>query len=342
MNRIEIRGTIVPSAYDNEYCQRYIERGIIAPESAFRRALASASKVEPVEVYINSPGGSVFASYEMLNTVKEWTKSNSQSMTITVGAMAASAASLFAVMSGAPIKAHANSKFMFHSATTETWAGPEAHRDSADLLEKINADIKAALISRYNLAPEKVEEWFAEGRMGWLSAEEAKACGMISEIIGSEDAPINFSAADLSGMSEHGLAVAALIDVAAVKDKTPETPAPQLTVEEMKLQLKAELGVELQNEITAKAARIKELEASIVKHDELAKKLQSERDKATAQVAAVEERLNKLVAPGLTFRPEEDEPSGWKEALSRCDNDYTEARKKYPAVYLSFMRKNTK
>ena len=35
MNRIELRGVIVPSTYDNDWTETYIQKGIIIPESRF-------------------------------------------------------------------------------------------------------------------------------------------------------------------------------------------------------------------------------------------------------------------------------------------------------------------
>ncbi len=70
MNRIEIRGVIVGSEWDSPRTERYIKNGVITPESVFRRALDAAT--EDVELYVNSPGGSVFSGYEMADAVKAW------------------------------------------------------------------------------------------------------------------------------------------------------------------------------------------------------------------------------------------------------------------------------
>jgi hypothetical protein len=37
MNRIELRGVIVPSMYDTEWAADYITKGMITPESTIRR-----------------------------------------------------------------------------------------------------------------------------------------------------------------------------------------------------------------------------------------------------------------------------------------------------------------
>jgi ATP-dependent protease ClpP protease subunit len=218
MNRIEIRGVIVDSYWDGDWAKQYIERGLLTPESAFRRNLGKIKG--EAEVYINSPGGSVFAGYEMLNALTDWVSSGNKAV-IKIGAMAASAASMFAVLSGLKIVAHRNSKFMFHGAWTGAIGGSQALKDEAELLDKINGEIKTALISKYNLDPKRVEEWFAEGRMGWLTAAEAKEIGMVSEIVGQDDQVIKFSEADLA-LEQRGMKLAAFIEAIQIQNLNPE------------------------------------------------------------------------------------------------------------------------
>jgi ATP-dependent protease ClpP protease subunit len=211
MARIELRGVIVPSEYDSTWAQGYIDKGIIIPESRFRSQLAQAKPDEPLDVYVNSPGGSVFAANEMVNAVREWRMATKQPVTVTVGAMAASAASVFAIMVADKIRAHKNAKMMFHGAWGGTVGGEGAHEDAADLLGKINADIKTRLVTRYNMQPETVEEWFAEGRAGWLSVDEMTEAGIASEIIEDASDAIEIAKSEIDEIEQHGLGIAALL-----------------------------------------------------------------------------------------------------------------------------------
>jgi ATP-dependent protease ClpP protease subunit len=206
MTRIEIRGFIAGPEWDLMSDQPYIERGLWTPESRVRRQLADSTG--PIDLYINSPGGSVFDAYEIINGL-EAARAAGRKIDVTVGGMAASAASMIAVMFGRTFKAHRNTKIMFHGATAVTWAGSEAHRDSADLLDKINADMKAVLVSRYNLDAATVAEWFAEGREGWLTADEARAAGMVSEIVDGDAEMSAPSADELAGLADRGGRLAA-------------------------------------------------------------------------------------------------------------------------------------
>ena len=230
MSRIEIRGVIVPSNYDLEWMRPYIEKGVVTPESYVRKQIASSDTKKPLELYINSPGGSVFAAYEIINTLGAWRMDNNQPVNITVGAMAASAASAIAILSGANLKAFRNSKLMFHGAWTETIGGAEAHEDTAALLEQINADIKAALVGKFNVPVNVVDQWFAEGRQGWINSSEAVEYGMVSEIVDGDDEEIEFVDGDIAGIEANGLAIAALVKPAEMKIDEPAATAAEIAL----------------------------------------------------------------------------------------------------------------
>jgi ATP-dependent Clp protease, protease subunit len=188
MKRIEIRGVIVPSAYDCAWLADYIAKGLFTPESRIRAALAESN--DDVELYINSQGGSVFAGNEMINALKQF-KATGKKLEITVGAMAASMAANIVAMAGADrVRAFANSKFMFHGAYGLTEGGKGAHEDSAAMLASINNDVIAKLLTLPGAKKPEIKGWFEEGRMGWLSAKQALDLGLISEIADAQDAPI--------------------------------------------------------------------------------------------------------------------------------------------------------
>lgn len=222
--RIELRGVIVPSEYaTSEYMQKYITAGIITPEITFRKKLEEVPCDQPLDVYVNSPGGSIFAANEMINAVREWKEKTKQAVTVTIGAMAASAASAFAIMAADKIRAHKNAKMMFHGAWTVSLGGKDLHEDTAELLGKINADIKGRLVSKYGMKQEMVDEWFAEGREGWLSAEEMSACGISSETIEDGSDAINFPAEAVAEIEQGGIGIAALLTTNKEKEAQNES-----------------------------------------------------------------------------------------------------------------------
>lgn len=210
-NNIKLRGVIVPSDFDMELFANEIDKGLITPLSRFESDVNAADPREPLELYINSPGGSVFAANEMLNVLVEWRTTTAQPINITVGAMAASAASMIATALG-PVDAHQNSLFMFHSAISGAVGGPESMEDMADLLEKINAQTATRLISRYGVGPDMVAEWFSEGRQGWLTASEAQKYGLVDSIVTADDPEITIDQGQATSMADRGLKVAAMLE----------------------------------------------------------------------------------------------------------------------------------
>lgn len=211
MSKLELRGIIVSSAWDMDYLAKYVEKGIIIPESKFRSLLKACSPNEDIDLYVNSPGGSVFAGNEMVNALIQWKLETKKAVNITVGSMACSMAAVMLVTAADKVRVHKNSKIMFHGCFSGVEGGEQAMRDEADLLGKINADIKTQLVSKYDLTPETVETWFAEGRAGWLNAEEAKKIGLACEIIGSDAEKLNVPKNVMNYTQERGLKLAACL-----------------------------------------------------------------------------------------------------------------------------------
>ena len=211
MSKIDVRGIIVPSMFDLDFFQDYIEKGIIMPESSFRNALKEADKTEKLSLYINSPGGSVIAGNEIINAINEWAAETGQAVEITVGSLAASMAANILVAVRAKVSAHKNAKIMFHGVTTEMWGGVEAMQDEVDLMQKMNADIQTALLGKTSLAPETVAVWFKEGREGWLGSAEALEIGLVDEVIDVMAEEVVIPEDVKSQISARGLDIAAVL-----------------------------------------------------------------------------------------------------------------------------------
>ena len=275
MKRIEIRGVIVPSAFDDPLCEDWIAKGILTPESRFRKAVAEAN--DDVEVYINSRGGSVFSGNEMVNALRKF-KATGKRLEITVGALAASMGANLIVLSGADhIRAHANTKFMFHSATMLTFGGSGAHSDSADMLKSVNADVIAMLEKLPGAKKDVVAGWFEEGRQGWLSAQEAKDIGLVSEIIGTDDTALAaLDEAVSKKLLESGY------DATAFDFKEPKPQAPETV-------LKSEFDALAISKANLQSAKDREISALISERDGFkatAERLTAELGTATAALSA--------------------------------------------------------
>jgi len=182
---LKIQGTIVSPDYDDEYFAAWIDRGIITPSSRVVAAIESAN--EPIDLYINSYGGDVFAGGEMqIALVKAAVAGKLR--TCEVGSIAASmAANIVTALraNGVAVEGHVNSQLMFHGCYTETVGGAQHHEDVAESLRNIN---ECAIANLKRCGVEECRAWFAEGREKWMPADEAKKCNLFTTIA-ETDAP---------------------------------------------------------------------------------------------------------------------------------------------------------
>ncbi len=189
MTRVNISGVILPDdAFFFADWLGDIERGCVTTPCCLAAALATAN--DDVEVHINSFGGDVFAASTMDCLLANWRREHpARYMTYIVEAYAMSAAAnLVASAPRASVSVHENSLIMFHSCATVTAGGPGAHKDAAELMDKVNRRVIARL-AKTKLDPDTVEGWFAEGRQGWLDAAEAVGCCLADSVIGESSEP---------------------------------------------------------------------------------------------------------------------------------------------------------
>ena len=185
-----IYGIIVDNFYDDDYFNDYIDKGIVTPASRFIFQVAAATG--DLEVHVNSFGGDVFAANSMIIALRAWAASHPDAnLDIIVESIALSAAANFIAMAPKSAKVHAYgpSLIMFHSCSTITFGGPGAHKDAANLMDKINGNVKAALKARTSLDQTDIDTWFQDDRQGWLSSDEAKKCKLIDDVLDGDPMP---------------------------------------------------------------------------------------------------------------------------------------------------------
>lgn len=181
--KVKIQGTIVSPDYDDGFFESWIDKGIITPSSRVVGSIENAT--EPIDLYINSYGGDVFAGGEMMIALLKASAAGKLA-SVEVGTIAASmAANIVAALraNGVPVTANANSELMFHGCYTETIGGAQHHEDVAESLRNVNESVIANL-NRIGIT--ECRAWFAEGREKWIGAEDGLAMGLFSEINGTE------------------------------------------------------------------------------------------------------------------------------------------------------------
>lgn len=181
--KVKIQGTIVSPDYDDGFFESWIDKGVITPSSRVVGSIENAT--EPIDLYINSYGGDVFAGGEMMIALLK-ASATGKLASVEVGTIAASmAANIVAALraNGVPVTANANSELMFHGCYTETVGGAQHHEDVAESLRNVNESVIANL-NRIGIT--ECRAWFAEGREKWIGADDGLAMGLFSEINGTE------------------------------------------------------------------------------------------------------------------------------------------------------------
>lgn len=197
-----VYGTIGGSWWDDD-----------SPSAAsFAKDLA-ALDVETINLYVNSPGGSVYDGIAMRNTLKR----HPANVIAHVDGIAASAAS-FLITGGDEVVMGQNTELMIHDALTIAMGNAADMRSVADELDNVSDNIASMYASK---AGGDVADWralmIAET---WYTADEAVAAGLADRVADTAATDVE-DRFDLSVFAHAGRseapAPAALADVAAYR-----------------------------------------------------------------------------------------------------------------------------
>ncbi|MBU5342289.1 Clp protease ClpP [Caldibacillus hisashii] len=144
----------------------------------FKNELDELGDIEVINLYLNSPGGSVFEGITIHNMLKR----HKAKVITHVDGVAASIASVIA-MAGDVIKMPKNSMLMIHNALTYAWGNAKELRKIADDLDRIsNSSMQSYLQKAGNkITAEKLQELLDAET--WLSADEAFEYGLCDEVL---------------------------------------------------------------------------------------------------------------------------------------------------------------
>ena len=219
---IKISGIITGAELDDSFGAAYIEKGIITPVSHFVRELEEAeANGEDIEVWVNSPGGSVDSGNQMLARFQDFKGKKK----VIVGALAASMAAEFVLLCGARVEIHENTRLLFHGAFGVMEGGADAMRDIAKELDIINKPAKDRLLA-LGVPSKTVEEGFAEGRQFVLGAEDLLAYGIAHKIReGAGAYTYKPTESEIKALAAKSARIAAYLPEAEAEAVAEETPA---------------------------------------------------------------------------------------------------------------------
>ncbi len=131
-----------------------------------------------IEIHINSTGGDVFSGIAIHNALK----ASKADISIYVDGVAASIAGVIALC-GKPLYMSQYARLMIHKVSGGAYGSAKELRETADLIESLEASLAEIIASRSTLSKEEVtERYFADGADHWLTAKEALELKMIDGI----------------------------------------------------------------------------------------------------------------------------------------------------------------
>lgn len=135
-----------------------------------------AAGVSEARLYLNSQGGNVFQANEIINELKKFAKIN-----ITVGALAASAATRILAEFGGSAIAFQNSQFMIHKPRGYFDGNQDEIASSLQMLNNVTADYRTAYATCSGKTEDEIDALWQNGDY-WMTAEQAQEFGLISSI----------------------------------------------------------------------------------------------------------------------------------------------------------------
>lgn len=196
MTKLNIVGAIV----SNESKEVYKEFGLdsTSPKDILDKL---PKNNEAIEVIINSPGGNVFAGFEIYTALKEY-KGN---VTVKIVGLAASAASIPA-MAGDKILISPVGQFMIHNVSTSVAGNQHALKQAAEQVEEISKGVCNAYVLRTGKSQEEIQQLMDEET--YFSAEKAVEYGLADEVMyttGQAHKELMVACASTSGVLPQGI-----------------------------------------------------------------------------------------------------------------------------------------
>ena len=133
-----------------------------------------------ITVWINSPGGDVFAASQIYTMLKN----HNGKITVKIDGIAASAASVIA-MAGDETLIAPTGMLMIHNPSTTAWGDKAELQKAIILLDEIKESIINAYETKTNLSRAKIARMMDEET--WLNAKKAESLGFVDGILFSKE-----------------------------------------------------------------------------------------------------------------------------------------------------------
>lgn len=211
----------------------------------FKKEFTSLGDVESIELSVHSPGGSVIDGWAIYNIIK----SSKARVTAKIEGLAASMSTVICCAADS-IEMPANAFFMVHNPSGFAVGGAEEMRDYADLLDKMEAGIRSAYVSKTGQSDEVIDKLMADET--WLTGVEAKELGFVDVVTDAlEMAALTGAVSSCAEeLSKAGLSVPMSDDmiITAVADEESEEESGEESEEESVDEVEEEVADEVEAE----------------------------------------------------------------------------------------------
>ena len=191
----------------------------------FAADLKALGDVSVLDIYINSPGGSVFDGVSIYNVLVR----HKARKVVTIDGLAASIASVIA-MAGDEIAIAENGMMMIHDPWGIAAGGPDDFRRMADMLDKVKTTILDTYVRRTGGDRDEIERLMSAET--WMTASEACEMGFCDRTTAAVEMAA-MTKHDLTGFKHvpEPLSVSSDAEAAPVKDsaETPDEGADERT-----------------------------------------------------------------------------------------------------------------
>ncbi|GHV48692.1 hypothetical protein FACS189499_08630 [Clostridia bacterium] len=137
---------------------------------------AEGNEKSPVTLWLDSPGGDVFAAAEIYNALKEY----KGAVTVKIGSIAASAASVIA-MAGDKVYISPVGCLMIHNPSTLAMGDSAEMRRAAEMLDAVKDSIINAYETRTNLSRKEISKMMDSVK--FMDAHEAQDLGFVDGLL---------------------------------------------------------------------------------------------------------------------------------------------------------------
>lgn len=146
----------------------------------FSEEMKKVENVSDLNIYINSPGGSVFEGISIYNQI---IRHKAKVKTTHIDGLAASIASIIA-LAGDKVKMASNGRFMIHDPWTMSVGTAEDLRKAAGIMDGLRDTLLNTYVDRTGGKKEEISKMMSDET--WMDAEMAKKYKFIDEVVESQ------------------------------------------------------------------------------------------------------------------------------------------------------------